>query len=930
MKQAYIFTLLASSALAFPATAAMAQEAAPAQGATASTPGEIVVTGTRLATDGIKAPTPVTAVSTEQLLKASPGSLADALNQLPQLSNSSSSTSYFQTNADSPSNGNYLNLRGIGTSRALILFDGQRAIQTSSSGGVDVNTLPQMLVKRVEIVTAGASATYGSDAVSGVVNYVLDRKFKGLKYEASSGVSTFGDAPSWKVGLAGGAEFAQGKGHIIASVEHYQQAAINSRSARRFGDGIYTLVGAGTAADPLKTYANARFNFSSFGGLIPASGQTFKNGQLSVFNPGTPIGNTGQSVGGDGAHFDGLGLTGSVNTTQAFSRISYEITPEVEGFLQGSFARAENGSQYGNDFNFGGLLISPSNAFLSAADQATLAAVNGGNAVAMSRYNRDLGLRTSSAVNTNYNITAGLSGSLGGYKWNVSYEHGRNSLTVNANEFDNRKLYAALDAVKDGSGNIVCRVTLTNPDLYPGCSPLNLFGEGSPSAAAAAYVRGTSIYKIVNQMDDIVASISGSPFSLWAGPVSLAVGGEYRHQSLNQSSNSDPALPVDFTGIRNVPNGATAYDWTNVGSARGSYNVKEAFGEAEVPLLNEGPLGKSLTLNGAVRFTDYSTSGSVVTWKTGFVYEPFDDLRIRATQSRDIRAPTLYNFFATASVSANAVTTASGSVNVIQTTVGNRNLKPEKGDTTSIGIAYTPHQVPGLRMSLDFYHLRLKDAISTNDAQTTYNDCVASNGTSPVCALISYAADGKTPIAVALSPVNSASLMTEGYDFEASYRHNLGAGNITFRALTSYVPHIKLKTSALASDEELAGTANTSVDGNASGYPKWRGNFSVNYNLNNFNLFVQERWIGGYLRSTRPTFVIDSASNKIPDVFYTDVTMSVDIADGRFQPFFNVSDLFNRQAPLYASYFPGVLYPAAQSVHSVMGRYFTVGIRGKF
>ncbi|WP_343612688.1 TonB-dependent receptor [Novosphingobium sp.] len=929
MKQGFIVALLASTALALPTTG-MAQDATPTDQKGAAPVGDIVVTGTRLVSDGIKAPTPVTAVTTEQLLKASPGSLADAINQLPQLSNSSSSTSYFQTNADSPANGNYLNLRGIGTARALILFDGQRAVQTSSAGGVDVNTLPQMLVKRVDIVTAGASATYGSDAVSGVVNYVLDRKFKGVKYQASSGISTYGDAPSWKIGMAAGKDFAQGKGHILFSAEHYHQDAINYRSARRNGNSLYTLVGAGTASDPLKTYANAHFNFSSFGGLIPALGKTFKNGQLATFNTGTPIGNTGESVGGDGAYFDGLGLTGSIDTTQVFSRISYEFSSEIEGFVQGSFARAENDSQYGYDFNFGGLMISPTNAYLSAADQATLAGVNGGRAVAMSRYNRDLGLRTSEAVNLNYNITTGLSGSLGAYKWNVSYEHGRNSLKVNANEIDNRKLYAALDAVKDSSGNVVCRVTLTNPGLYPGCTPINLFGEGSPSAAAVAYVRGTSTYQIINTMDDAVASISGTPFSLWAGPVSLAVGGEYRHQSLNQTSNSDPATQAVFTGIQNVPTGTTAYDWTNIGTARGAYSVKEVFGEAEVPLIKEGALGKSLSLNGAARFTNYSTSGSVVTWKAGLVYEPTSDLRVRATQSRDIRAPTLYNLFATGSVSANALTTTAGSVNVTQTAVGNRNLKPEKGDTTSVGIAYTPHQVPGLRLSLDWYRLKLKEAITTNDAQTTYNDCVASNGTSPECALITYSADGRTPTAVNLSPVNSASLMTQGYDFEGSYRHALGAGTVTFRALTSYVPHIKLKSSALATEEELAGTANTSVDGNASGYPKWRGNFSVNYSVNKFNLFVQERWIGSYLRSTRSTYVIDDASNHIPNVFYTDVTASVDIADGRFQPFINVTDLFNRQAPLFASYFPGVLYPAAQSVHNIMGRYFTVGIRGKF
>jgi len=324
-------------------------------------------------------------------------------------------------------------------------------------------------------------------------------------------------------------------------------------------------------------------------------------------------------------------------------------------------------------------------------------------------------------------------------------------------------------------------------------------------------------------------------------------------------------------------------------------------------------------------------SGDVATWKAGLVYEPFGDFRLRATQSRDIRAPTLYNLFATASVSANAITTRSGtSVNISTVASGNPALKPEKADTTSIGLVFPPHQVRGLQVTLDYYRVKLKEAITTNNPQTVYNNCVATNGTSPECALITYAADNVTPTTIRLSPINSASLITQGFDFDATYRSRIGGGNLTFRALANYVPVLKLKAGQLSDYEQLAGTANTSIDGNAAGYPKWRGNFSLNYQIGKVNLFAQERWIGSYLRSTRPTQVIENSSNRVPNVFYTDLTVSVDVDNGKFQPFLSVSDLFNRQAPLYASYFPGVLYPAAQSVHNVMGRYLTFGIRGKF
>lgn len=934
MKNALMIRLLAGAAtlgLAAPAIAVAQNAPSPAAeaGEDSATLEAVVVTGSRLIRDGSQAPTPVTVVGAEQLGRSAPSNIADGLNQLPQFQNSSSQNSYGQTNANEPFNGNYLNLRGVGAQRSLVLFDGQRVPPTNFNGGVDVNTLPQMLVQRVDVVTAGASAAYGSDAVSGVVNYVIDRKFSGLKYDVQGGVSSRNDAGSYKVGVAAGADFLDGRGHIMASAERYDVRGLD-RTDRRFATELYSLVGGGTNANPNRTYDNTRLNFATFGGVLLAAGQRFDNaGNLVAFNPGAATGNPSVSIGGDGAYFDALGLTGSLKTNQLFSRAQYQVTPSLTAFAQGSYADALNVGHYGYDFHFANIFISPDNAFLTPAQKAVVAAVSPpGGATVFSRFNRDLGRRVSYAKNKNYNFSAGLEGEIGDYKWDARYNYGKNSLSVRASEVDNQRFYAAIDAVADANGKAVCRATLTNPGLYPGCVPINLFGEGRASAEAIAYVRGDSRYQVDNILNDVAFNLRGDLFSLPAGAVSVAIGAEWRKAQLEQTSNSDPGVPVDFTGVRNVPPSTLAYGFTNVGTAKGSYTVKETYIEATAPLLKDHALARSLELNGAFRHTDYSTSGGVDTWKVGFVYQPIEDLRLRATRSADIRAPTLYDLFAGRSVNLFGLDIAGqGNFPVQAVSAGNAALDPERSKTTSFGGVYAPGWLPGLRLSVDYFDLKIKDAIITSSAQQEWNDCVASNKTAPVCSLIQTAAGVSVPTAILVSPLNNAVLRVRGVDVEASYAADLGPGRLTLRGLASYTPHFEQQASATAAAEELAGNANS-----GEAHPKLRGALSADYAWKGLNIHVQERMVGRFLRSTRSTAVTDYQSNHVPDVFYTDLNISykTSVFGHDVEPFLNVSDLFDRQAPLYASALPGLSYPGNQQVHSVMGRYFTVGFHGKF
>src|ERR1700754_185141 len=253
------FLLCAASVISI-APAALAQPA--------SAPVEsVVVTGSRVITDATQSPTPLTVVSTEELQATTPSDLPDALNKLPVFQGST--TSRGTNHASVNSAGNVLNLRNFGAQRTLILLDGHRVAASNANGTVDVDSLPQMLVERVEVVTGGASAVYGSAAVTGVVNFVLDKHFNGIKAEANSGISTYGDAASYNLGLAAGTDLFGGKGHIEVSLRRFYQDGVNNDD-RPEGPSDWILTGAGTAANPYVSTANGRL--TRYGGLITCAG----------------------------------------------------------------------------------------------------------------------------------------------------------------------------------------------------------------------------------------------------------------------------------------------------------------------------------------------------------------------------------------------------------------------------------------------------------------------------------------------------------------------------------------------------------------------------------------------------------------------------------------------------------------------------------
>ena len=481
---------------------AMAQDAAPAPGGAGEVEA-IVVTGTRML-NGNASPVPQTVVSTEQLLTAQPGPVAQALSALPAFAGAASAGSGTNTAGTS------LSLRFLGYSRTLVLFDGKRLAPTTYDQYVDANTVPQELLSRVDVVTGGVSAVYGSDAVAGVVNFITDRNFNGFKGHAQYGISDYGDAATQDIGLALGAPLFDGRGHIEGSVQYQNDEGLSRRSKREWGVINTGQFGLGTADSPFHNIEYTRVSSHTFGGRISGAtgagkglnGLTFDSpGVLGPFVDGVESGSPDIQSGGGGA-FNDASARPSQKIRQLFGRFDYDLTSDIHFFVEGAYDKS-NYKAYDYDQRFNKMVFSGTNAFLPSQYQFD-------GTFKLSKYDTQLPRDTVEAVEKAYFFIAGLEGSLGEFKWDVAINQAKSKIHNNIpSQIDLEKLYAATDAVTDSSGNIACRASITNPELYSGCVPYNMFGPNAASQAAMDYVLSPTYYESTNGMTDLTANIAG-------------------------------------------------------------------------------------------------------------------------------------------------------------------------------------------------------------------------------------------------------------------------------------------------------------------------------------------------------------------------------------------------------------------------------------
>ncbi|MFN3472681.1 MAG: TonB-dependent receptor domain-containing protein [Blastomonas sp.] len=900
--------------------------AVPAAAQTASEPDagsgeEILVTGSRIARAGYDQPTPTTVVGEDELRQGARPNLQQILNDLPQIR---------PTTTPSVSNGNTstgtapVDMRGLGSNRTLVLLDGRRFV-----GEGNLNFIPTNLVQRVEVVTGGASAAWGSGAVAGVVNILLDKEYDGLSIGGNLGVSSRGDGFRYGVDAKFGTSFADGRAKFIIGGEYVKDAGVINRASRPNLNSP-DFIPSGTGSQLVR---DVNFGNVTVGGLITSgvlAGQTFNSdGTLRAFQRGTPVGAGAfplRMVGGaDGIQlYDTIPVASPFERLSTYARLSYDVG-DATFWVDGSYARALSNAPFFGDFNVGGALglpyltIQASNPYLSPAIRGQLAAA-GQTSFTMGRYFNDILRLQFRGLRVSKEAAIGVDGTFGkGLSYKAWYSHGEvDSDQAMGNSRLVRQFNNALNAVSSG-GQIVCAINAdANPaNDDPACRPLNPFGALNASAESRDYVTGTQRAFSTTKLDSAGASIQGDLFSLWAGPVTIALGAEARWEE--QIASRD-----DFT-VANANNFGILVFST---PTSGGFSVKEAFGEVLLPLVKfEDTL--EVDLSGAARYSHYSTSGGIWTWKGGATARLFNDLLLRGTHSRDIRSPSIGELFAVRSINIGPLNdqdnpaarrAANPGYNATPSTVttftgGNLDLVPEVSYTTALGATYSPSFLSGFSASVDYYKIKIDGAITALNGSNLTLACF--RGSAAACGRITRDATG-TVVQVAANQQNIASFETSGFDMEASYIMRLSSiganlpGSIRLRALATYVDTLVFDTGL--SRVETAGDVGDSVQ---RATPKWRGTLSASYQDESFGLDVRARYIGGgNFDRTRTTLI----NNSIGSRTYVDIGAQFKVAE-ELVLFANVNNVFDRKPPLIT---------VNSTLYDVVGTYATVGARVNF
>ena len=992
---------------------------------------EVVVTGSRIVRSTFNTPNPVTVMSEQEIQKLNLSNAGDIVAQLPQNSN------FFAGNNVGLGNFNVgaqiVNLRGLNPffgTRTLTLIDGDRVVPTTAGGGVDVTLIPSMLVGRVETETGGASAVYGSDAIAGVVNIILDTKLEGFKGQADFSQTKYGDGSDYHASMAYGHGFAGGRGHFIigGEFEHSEAMGIcsqvrswcatnystytnidyNSPGTPGFGQPHYVLGPNGTTANASATGVLAPCLPGAGVCVSPIPPMQFNQdgSALVPYAPGQFAAGAfpfGYQEGGDGVGaYDETTLRPDVRKYTALAHVDYDITDHIRGSLEGWFARSvavnpvANGALGPTDLQIADAPtifvanepITAYNAFLTPAEAGYVNALGGG----VAEFGSDVLKEVEAQNRTNndtWRITGGLRGDLGGsWGWDAHGEFGDTQTQQRLyHNVVSPFLAYSLDAVKDGTGHIVCGVNIpgqVNPNTGApyspadvalagengGCQPLNLFGAGNASQAAINYAFPTLFEDVVYTQADFAANIHGDLFQgFGAGPVRLAAGAEYRHEYGDVTHN-----------LQNQPF-YNSYELSYGLDYKGSIDVVEGYGELNVPLLKDAPFAHYAEIDGAIRETynkasnntsepgifaantpaqaGQSASHTFPTWKVSAIWDVTDWLRFRGTRSHDVRAPQFRELFQSYAVSASGPFAAVNNPwrnNVSQETDiftgGTLDLKPEAADTWTGGIVLSPKSgvFNRFRFSADWYEITINDPISGPPfgigAQNIVNGCF--EGSTFFCSLVTRDASNNIT-SINNSAANLGKYITRGVDLEGDYNLPLEtvskdvSGNLNFRILASYLYDMIIDTGLGGPIVNYAGqTGPVASFGGYNTSPEWQANAFVTYSNGPFSGTVQVRYVGaGRLETITaygglavapgdPGYSTTNPNsiniNHVPSAFYVNLAGSYDI-NKNVTFFSNINNLFNK-APAIAP--GGNGYPTNPVYFDTYGMTWKVGIRARF
>jgi len=919
---------------------------------------EITVTGSRIISSGFTQPTPTTSFTAEDIQKTAQPNIFTAISQLPSLQGSTGTQAMTYSTSSGVQGLSSFSLRGLGAIRTLTLLDGQRVVGANVTGVPDISQFPQLLIKSVDVVTGGASASYGSDAVGGVVNFITDKRFVGVKGNIQAAQSTYADNEGVTGQLAWGGSFLDDRLHIQVSGEHGKEDGIPPAGFGLKGPGgrdwytgaefVNRQISETTDGKPQRyLFDRAQNNQYAKYGLItagPLKGIAFgENGEPYQFQYGKNcISNLCEGGDLSGLNSGGKSLASELERNVGYARIGFDLDENNEIYATINKARVESVNYpIAGAAKNANLTMKCDNPYLPDSVRAACAA----NSITQFQYGtvnaQITPLQNVHPVREQERFVLGANGKFNAFNtdwtYDTYYQYGKNETDLKVHDIMlNNRYNASIDAIDGPNGTIVCRDPAARAS---GCVPMNIFGNVAPSDAAYSYVfpeYGPHQYSPQTQN---VASfnVTGEPFSSWAGPIAIATGLEYRKEEYSvhgdpygngarPESPNTPEYPADPLLTNPIGNHWFA---GNFHYAKGEYDVKEGYLELNVPVLDSDTLGEA-NINVAARRTDYSTAGEVDTWKLGGTWKTgISGLRFRAVTSKDVRAPNLSELFAAEIVINNTVNYLGNNITVQQRTVGNTELRPEEARNNEFGIILSePDWAPGLSLSLDYFDIKVDGVISTLGAQQEVDLCVAGN--KELCNAMLLTSTVPNTNYVRLQAFNLASIENKGYDIEASYRVAVGDGTLTFRALAT-------RTLSFVTDSGVLNTIPTDSAGvNVGNTPDWKVLATQSWDTDKWSISLTEHWISDGVYSNEVIVCqtdcpVSTVLHPTVNTNHMDGTLRFDLGASykltdNMTAYAKVDNLLNKDPAVS----PGTGTVANPMIYDLIGRMYRVGLRFEF
>jgi iron complex outermembrane recepter protein len=939
---------------------------------------EVTITGSRIRRDDFSNPQPTTVVGGDMLQDLGIVNLGDAMASLP--SNVGNNTPTANAGGNFFNGANIANLRGLNPffgSRTLTLVDSRRHVPTTQGDGVDLNFIPSILIDRMEVVTGGASASYGSGAIGGVTNILLDRDLEGGKAQADYGITSDEDGEDFHYGFAWGTQIGE-DGHFVVGIEGQNMDPIlNCSEARSWcakGAAIVTNAG---YTDP----ANIRPNFvyvegatttnMSTNAMFPLLNLQFADNGTTIipYTPASPL-----NVGGSGRHiYKYTSIRSNIDKQVVFATYTHQFNDALGMFIEGSVGDVETFSPQGSlDLNFG--TLAPDNYYLNRLPLNPCATFPGPCFV-----NKDFSDEAETANDTSTDLeryAIGFNGSVGDttWTWDAYYQHGESDR--NQNVLDNRharRFDFALDAVPsipgDYSSAPVCRVTrdglppgsIVDPRLGQGCVPINIFGSNNITPAAFDYAFGQLLENTVVEQDIVEAVASGEVYEGFfdAGPIRAAIGASWRDESI--ANTADRSQPDHVRTDYLIQYGE---------SFAGDVEVVEYFTEVDVPIT------ESFGMVGAIRRSEYENTGGagtgraegqtfdygITTWKVNANWDATDWLTVRASQSRDIRAPNFRELYYGQVIPAGPIfgfctNRWTGNINAgfftntgdpcIYDLHGGLALQPEEADTTTLGFVLTPEAVD-VRFAADWYQIEITDAITPASINLVLDSCFF-NRDPASCALIEGTLQNPSDPLGGFSDItkvspeafNNRSYKNSGIDFTADWADEFDFGTLSARVIASRVLEQLIQPDATSTlNRDIAG-----VLGNGTGFlddwasaPSWTAQLITTLATGPFTATLQGRWVqSGDIYADRfgptdsnynPNAANSISDNELPDYVVWALNGSYDftVAEMEMQVFGSVQNLFDKDPPLSGVGTGGT----SPTFYDTVGRNFRVGLRVNF